>query len=130
MTYNKKHVISSVSVAIPVSKVRGIYSVLYSDRLPRSLCSFAMTTKTNRLCERSEAISREGELPHAFIPYRRRCRHFPRRRKQKVRHIERQQNIPQHKTTAFPFFARKRSRLIFVFIILPCRRSAFLRRID
>ena len=37
-------VIASVSVAIPVSKVRGVYSVLYSDGLPQSLRSFAMTT--------------------------------------------------------------------------------------
>ena len=36
-------VIESASVAIPVSKVRGIYSVLHSDGLPRSLCSLAMT---------------------------------------------------------------------------------------
>ena len=39
----KQAVIASVSVAIPVSKACGIYSVLYSDGLPRSLCSLAMT---------------------------------------------------------------------------------------
>ncbi len=38
-------VIASDSVAIPVSKACGIYSVLYSDGLPRSLCSLAMTIK-------------------------------------------------------------------------------------
>ena len=36
-------VIASASVAIPVSKVRGIYSVFYSDGLPQLLRSFAMT---------------------------------------------------------------------------------------
>ena len=39
----KQPVIASVSVAIPVSKACGIYSVLYSDGLPRSLYSLAMT---------------------------------------------------------------------------------------
>ena len=39
----KQPVIASVSVAIPVSKACGIYSVLYSDGLPQSLCSLAMT---------------------------------------------------------------------------------------
>ena len=29
-----------------------------------------MTRKSNCLCEQREAISREGELPRAFIPYR------------------------------------------------------------
>ena len=39
----EKSVIASDSVAIPVSKVRGIYSAHYSNGLPRSLCSLAMT---------------------------------------------------------------------------------------
>ena len=45
MTYFFLLVIASDSVAIPVSKACGIYSVLYSDGLPRSLCSLAMTIK-------------------------------------------------------------------------------------
>ena len=49
-------VIASASVAIPLSKVRGIYSVLYSDGLPRSRCSPAKTKKQpvifidNKIC--------------------------------------------------------------------------------
>ncbi len=43
MTYFFLLVIASDSVAIPVSKACGIYSVLYSDGLPRSLRSLAMT---------------------------------------------------------------------------------------
>ena len=34
-------VIASVSAAIPVSKVRGLYSAVYSDGLPRSLLPYS-----------------------------------------------------------------------------------------
>ncbi|MDY3724573.1 MAG: hypothetical protein SO003_04315 [Candidatus Borkfalkiaceae bacterium] len=44
----KQPVIASASVAIPVNKVRGIYSVLYSDRLPQSLLPYS-TIKANAL---------------------------------------------------------------------------------
>ncbi len=47
----------AVSVAIPVSKVRGIYSVLHSDGLPRSLCSLAMTTKKKYVILSASEIS-------------------------------------------------------------------------
>ena len=39
--------------------------------LPKEKARFVFARKQ---CD--EAISREGELPHAFIPYRRLCRHF------------------------------------------------------
>ena len=47
----------------PLEKVRGIYSDPYSNGLPWSLCSLAMT---KCLCERSEANSREGGFPQGI----------------------------------------------------------------